>query len=120
MGIVISIFAIGSIIAAPSLGRICDKIGTSRPLLMFGVSLHLTGSIIYFMAPQFPGSPENWIVFGRFLAGIGYGLDAPVVGTLTRNAPPENRGSVIASAILMRLNLKQKTFFISKSSDKSA
>jgi len=102
MGIVISIFAIGSIMAAPTLGRICDKIGTSRPLLMFGVSLHLSGSIIYFMAPQLPGSPENWIVFGRFLAGIGYGLDAPVVGTLTRNAPPENRGSVIASAILMR------------------
>ncbi|CBY39855.1 unnamed protein product [Oikopleura dioica] len=103
MGVVISIFAIGSIIAAPSLGRICDKLGTSRPLLIFGVSLHLTGSIIYFMAPTLPGSrPEMWIVFGRFLAGIGYGLDAPVVGTLTRNAPPDNRGSVIASAILMR------------------
>ncbi|CAG5088468.1 Oidioi.mRNA.OKI2018_I69.PAR.g11855.t1.cds [Oikopleura dioica] len=103
MGVVISIFAIGSIIAAPSLGRICDWLGTSRPLLIFGVSLHLTGSIIYFLAPGLPGTkPEMWIVFGRFLAGIGYGLDAPVVGTLTRNAPPENRGSVIASAILMR------------------
>ena len=107
MGVVISVFAIGSILCAPTVGRFSDKIGTSRPFLIFGVCCHLLGAIMYFMAPtfaQFTGSgrPELWISVARFVAGIGYGLDGAVMGTLTRAADPDNRSTVIARTILMR------------------
>ena len=52
LGYVISLFAVGSIISAPLMGRLADKIGTSRPLVLFGICCHLAGSIVYFTAPQ--------------------------------------------------------------------
>ena len=37
--------------------------------------------MVYFTAPKLPGTkPELWIVLGRFLAGVGYGLDGAIIG----------------------------------------
>ena len=92
IGIVISIFAVGSIISAPTMGRLADRIGTSRPLVLTGICCHLSGSVVYFLAPYLPGNePAAWVSFGRFLAGIGYGLDGAIMGTLTKCAKEEDR-----------------------------
>ena len=69
MGVVISIFAIGSILCAPTAGRLSDYFGSSRPLLLFGVTCHLTGSLFYFTAltlsNKIGGRPEIWVTFSR-------------------------------------------------------
>ena len=92
MGIVMSIFAVGSIISAPTMGRLTDRIGTSRPLVLTGICCHLSGAVVYFLAPYLPGNqPAAWVSFGRFLAGIGYGLDGAIMGTLTKCAKEEDR-----------------------------
>ena len=71
MGIVMSIFAVGSIISAPTMGRLTDRIGTSRPLVLTGICCHLSGAVVYFLAPYLPGNqPAAWVSLGRFLAGI--------------------------------------------------
>ena len=81
IGYVISFFAVGSIMSAPIMGRLADKIGTSRPLVLFGICCHLAGAVVYFTAPKLPGGkPELWSVLGRFLAGVGYGLDGAIIG----------------------------------------
>lgn len=106
MGVVIAVFAIGSILSAPTVGRISDRLGTSRPLVLFGITCHLTGAIIYFMAGTMSVTiglqPEFWVAFARFVAGIGYGLDGAIMGTLTKAADPANRSTVIARTILLR------------------
>jgi len=103
IGIVISIFAVGSIISAPTMGRLADRIGTSRPLVLTGICCHLSGSVVYFLAPYLPGNePAAWVSFGRFLAGIGYGLDGAIMGTLTKCAKEEDRSAVISQTILLR------------------
>ena len=48
LGVVISMFAVGSIISAPLMGRLADKIGTSRPLVMIGICCHLIGAVVTF------------------------------------------------------------------------
>ena len=86
IGYVISLFAVGSIISAPLMGRLADKLGTSRPLVLFGICCHLCGAVVYFTAPKLPGTkPELWIVLGRFLAGVGYGLDGAIIGEFFRS-----------------------------------
>ena len=69
MGVVISIFAIGSILCAPTAGRLSDHLGTSRPLLLFGVTCHLIGSVLYFTALTISntigGPPEIWVTLAR-------------------------------------------------------
>jgi len=106
MGVVISIFAIGSILCAPAAGRLTDWLGTSRPFLLFGICCHLVGAVLYFMALTLSAvtsiPPEIWVTIARFVAGIGYGLDGAIMGTLTRAADPANRSSVIARTILLR------------------
>ena len=103
IGLVIALFAVGSMISAPTFGRIADKIGTSRPLVLVGICLHLSGAVVYFLAPNLPGDrAAAWITFGRFLAGIGYGLDGAIMGTLTKCAKEEDRSAVISRTILLR------------------
>ena len=41
--------------SAPIMGRLADKIGTSRPLVLFGICCHLAGAVVYFTAPKLPG-----------------------------------------------------------------
>lgn len=103
IGYVISLFAVGSIISAPLMGRLADKLGTSRPLVLFGICCHLCGAVVYFTAPKLPGTkPELWIVLGRFLAGVGYGLDGAIIGTMSKIATADRRSAVISRTILLR------------------
>ena len=76
----------------------------------------MAGAVIYFTAPKLPGwRPELWVVLGRFLAGIGYGLDAAIIGefgcmqsilyvlgTLSKIATPDQRSAVISRTLLLR------------------
>ena len=75
----------------------------SKKLSKLKIWNYLAG-IIKNVQPDSVGVNKNKISFEiyRFMAGIGYGLDGAIMGTLTRTANPNNRSTIIARTILLR------------------
>lgn len=64
MGLIISVYALPGVIVIPLYGLLSDRIGR-KPLLLAGLFLCGTGSLICFIAPNF-----SWLLAGRALQGL--------------------------------------------------
>ena len=64
MGLIISVYALPGVIVIPLYGLLSDRLGR-KPLLLAGLLLCGTGSLICFIAPNF-----SWLLAGRALQGL--------------------------------------------------
>lgn len=65
--------AISTAACAPILGKLGDRIGR-KTMLLFGAGLFTLGNLLTALAPAF-----GWILFARFLVGLGTAAMAPLI-----------------------------------------
>jgi len=91
-GLIVSAAPLGCILGASVFGRLTDKLGRKKLLL-----LDLLFFVIFAGLTAFAWSAASLIVF-RFLLGIGIGADYPVSSTyITENMPKKIRGKMLIS-----------------------
>ncbi|MGS1008996.1 MFS transporter [Achromobacter anxifer] len=78
-------FFIGMLIGAFVFGRMADRIGR-RPVLMMAVVIDACAGVASAFAPEF-----TWLLFLRFLTGIGVGGTLPVDYTMMAEFLPSDR-----------------------------
>ncbi|CUJ66028.1 MFS transporter [Achromobacter kerstersii] len=78
-------FFIGMLIGAFVFGRMADRIGR-RPVLMIAVVIDACAGVASAFAPEF-----TWLLFLRFLTGIGVGGTLPVDYTMMAEFLPSDR-----------------------------
>jgi putative MFS transporter len=78
-------FFIGMLIGAFVFGRMADRIGR-RPVLMIAVIIDACAGVASAFAPEF-----TWLLFLRFLTGIGVGGTLPVDYTMMAEFLPSDR-----------------------------
>ena len=84
-GLAASIFIIGALIARLASGRIMDRVGRKR-LLVLGAVFEVGFSILYLAGVGF------WLLFVlRLLHGIAYGACSTTIGTIVTALVPNNR-----------------------------
>jgi putative MFS transporter len=80
-----TLFFIGMLIGAFMFGRMADRIGR-RPVLMIAVVIDACAGVASAFAPEF-----TWLLFLRFLTGIGVGGTLPVDYTMMAEFLPSAR-----------------------------
>ncbi len=84
-GLAASIFVIGALIARLLSGRIMDRVGRKR-LLMIGALFEVVFSALYLVGVGL------WLLFAlRLLHGIAYGMCSTAIGTIVTALVPDNR-----------------------------
>ena len=80
-----TLFFIGMMIGAFVFGRMADRIGR-RPVLMIAVIIDAVAGVASAFAPEF-----TWLLFLRFLTGVGVGGTLPVDYTMMAEFLPKDR-----------------------------
>ena len=101
-GLAASIFIIGALIARLVSGRIMDRVGRKR-LLVIGALFEVVFSALYLVGVGF------WLLFAlRLLHGIAYGMCSTTIGTIVTALVPArrtgagvNRRGVVAGKVLV-------------------
>ncbi|MDG5819657.1 sugar porter family MFS transporter [Natronococcus sp. A-GB7] len=90
-GLIVSGAMGGAIVGAAFGGRLADRLGRRR-LILVGAVIFFVGSLIMAIAPN-----VEVLIFGRLINGVGIGF-ASVVGPLyiSELAPPKIRGSLVS------------------------
>lgn len=84
-GLAASIFIIGALIARLVSGRITDRVGRKR-LLVIGALFEVVFSALYLVGVGF------WLLFAlRLLHGIAYGMCSTTIGTIVTALVPDSR-----------------------------
>ena len=84
-GLAASIFIIGALIARLVSGRIMDRVGRKR-LLVIGALFEVVFSALYLVGVGF------WLLFAlRLLHGIAYGMCSTTIGTIVTALVPDSR-----------------------------
>ena len=92
LGLIGAAAPLGCIVGASIFGRFTDKIGR-RALLLIDLLFFVIFAGSSALAPN-----EMWLIFLRFLVGIGVGADYPVSSTyITENMPKRLRGTMLVS-----------------------
>jgi MFS family permease len=92
LGLIGAAAPLGCIIGASIFGRFTDKIGRKALLL-----IDLLFFVIFAGCSAFAPN-ETWLIFFRFLVGVGVGADYPVSSTyITENMPKRLRGRMLVS-----------------------
>ncbi|VFR29409.1 Niacin transporter NiaP [plant metagenome] len=80
-----TLFFVGMLIGAFAFGRLADRIGR-RPVLMIAVIIDAVAGVASAFAPEFA-----WLLFLRFLTGVGVGGTLPVDYTMMAEFLPADR-----------------------------
>jgi len=95
-GIIVSTLLVGAVVGALSGGPLSDRIGR-RPTALIAAVVFGAGALAVAFAPG-----VAFIVFGRFLLGLGVGLASMIVPLyIAEMAPADRRGSLVSLNQLM-------------------
>src|SRR3712207_4719300 len=95
-GIIVSTLLVGAVVGALSGGPLSDRIGR-RPTALLAAVVFGAGALAVAFAPN-----VAFIVFGRFLLGLGVGLASMIVPLyIAEIAPKERRGQLVSLNQLM-------------------
>ncbi len=95
-GIIVSTLLVGAVVGALSGGPLSDRIGR-RPTALLAAVVFGAGALAVAFAPS-----VAFIVFGRFLLGLGVGLASMVVPLyIAEIAPADRRGALVSLNQLM-------------------
>ncbi len=91
-GIVASVILLGALVGSALSGSLADWLGR-RTSLIFAAAIYFLTAIAVFLVSSFSG-----LLFLRFATGIGAGMTSILVPLyLAENAPPHQRGAIVAS-----------------------
>jgi len=96
----IAAYSLGALISSPLWGVLFDRALPRFPVRVFiicAISLCFVGNLLYAI-------PSQWtILFGRFVSGLGIGLEGAVLGLVSKStANTDNKPKVIAGLLLMK------------------
>src|SRR5918997_1748073 len=95
-GIIVSFLLVGAVVGALSGGPLSDRIGR-RPTTLLAAVIFGRGALAVALAPS-----VAFIIFGRFLLGLGVGLASMIVPLyIAEIAPAERRGALVSLNQLM-------------------
>jgi SP family galactose:H+ symporter-like MFS transporter len=95
-GIIVSTLLVGAVVGALSGGPLSDRIGR-RPTALLAAVVFGAGALAVAFAPS-----VTFIIFGRFLLGVGVGLASMIVPLyIAEIAPPDRRGALVSLNQLM-------------------
>eukprot|EP01130_Rhizamoeba_saxonica_P012534 TRINITY_DN5290_c0_g1_i1.p1 TRINITY_DN5290_c0_g1~~TRINITY_DN5290_c0_g1_i1.p1 ORF type:complete len:428 (+),score=28.09 TRINITY_DN5290_c0_g1_i1:105-1388(+) len=90
LGWTIAMFSVGRFLSSPCLGYLSNKL--SLKTILFGVlCIDMIGNLLYFM-----GGNKFFILFARFLCGIGAACSAPISTFFSSVSSHESRSSYMA------------------------
>ena len=84
-GLASSIFVLGAVIVRPIAGKMIDKVGKKK-LLMMGLILFLIMMLLYFPVNSLP-----LLLLIRFLHGFAFGIGSTATGTIAADIIPASR-----------------------------
>lgn len=95
-GIIVSFLLVGAVIGALSGGPLSDRVGR-RPTTLLAAVIFGVGALAVAFAPS-----VGFIIFGRFLLGLGVGLASMIVPLyIAEIAPASRRGALVSLNQLM-------------------
>ena len=95
-GIIVSTLLVGAVVGALSGGPLSDRVGR-RPTALLAAVIFGLGALAVALAPS-----VAFIIFGRFLLGLGVGLASMIVPLyIAEIAPAERRGALVSLNQLM-------------------
>jgi MFS transporter, SP family, galactose:H+ symporter len=95
-GIIVSFLLVGAVIGALSGGPLSDRVGR-RPTTLLAAVIFGVGALAVAFAPG-----VGFIIFGRFLLGLGVGLASMIVPLyIAEIAPADRRGALVSLNQLM-------------------
>src|SRR5215212_8954932 len=95
-GIIVSTLLVGAVVGALSGGPLSDRIGR-RPTALLAAVVFGAGALAVAFAPS-----VTFIIFGRFLLGLGVGLASMIVPLyIAEIAPADRRGALVSLNQLM-------------------
>src|SRR3712207_4461614 len=95
-GIIVSFLLVGAVIGALSGGPLSDRVGR-RPATLLAAVIFGVGALAVAFAPG-----VGFIIFGRFLLGLGVGLASMIVPLyIAEIAPADRRGALVSLNQLM-------------------
>ena len=95
-GIIVSTLLVGAVVGALSGGPLSDRVGR-RPTALLAAIIFGAGALAVAFAPS-----VAFIIFGRFLLGLGVGLASMIVPLyIAEIAPAERRGALVSLNQLM-------------------
>src|SRR3712207_1586563 len=98
-GIIVSTLLVGAVVGALSGGPLSDRVGR-RPTALLAALIFGAGALAVAFAPS-----VAFIIFGRFLLGLGVGLASMIVPLyIAEIAPAARRGALVSDRKSTRLN----------------
>jgi MFS transporter, SP family, galactose:H+ symporter len=95
-GIIVSFLLVGAVVGALSGGPLSDRVGR-RPTTLLAAVIFGVGALAVAFAPG-----VGFIIFGRFLLGLGVGLASMIVPLyIAEIAPADRRGALVSLNQLM-------------------
>jgi MFS family permease len=95
-GIIVSFLLVGAVVGALSGGPLSDRVGR-RPTTLLAAVIFGVGALAVALAPG-----VGFIIFGRFLLGLGVGLASMIVPLyIAEIAPADRRGALVSLNQLM-------------------
>ena len=95
-GLIVSFLLVGAMVGALSGGPLSDRVGR-RPTALFAAVIFGVGALAVAFAPNVP-----FLIFGRFLLGLGVGLASMIVPLyIAEIAPAGRRGELVSLNQLM-------------------
>jgi sugar porter (SP) family MFS transporter len=95
-GIIVSTLLVGAVVGALSGGPLSDRVGR-RPTALLAAVIFGAGALAVAFAPS-----VSFIIFGRFLLGLGVGLASMIVPLyIAEIAPADRRGALVSLNQLM-------------------
>jgi sugar porter (SP) family MFS transporter len=95
-GIIVSFLLVGAVVGALSGGPLSDRVGR-RPTTLLAAVIFGVGALAVAFAPS-----VGFIIFGRFLLGLGVGLASMIVPLyIAEIAPADRRGALVSLNQLM-------------------
>ncbi|XP_064642207.1 uncharacterized protein LOC135496678 isoform X2 [Lineus longissimus] len=97
LGIVMSAFSFMGLFSGPIMGRMSDKTGKTKYLILFANLWEIGGNVMYWMGFN------KWFILGsRLIAGVGTGVGASIIAQVSLATTPEERTGVLSILMLCR------------------
>ncbi|MGH3089587.1 MAG: sugar porter family MFS transporter [Rubrobacteraceae bacterium] len=95
-GVIVSFLLVGAVVGALTGGPIADRIGR-RPTVLLAAVVFIVGALAVALTPN-----VVFLIFGRFILGVGVGLASLIVPLyIAEIAPPDTRGALVSLNQLM-------------------